>query len=224
MSGWEFTLGTVEQMTHVAGWVDRIEDIAVGMVDQALRVDGGVAPPTVHLLIDGLDLPYVGYLTSRPMCRGEDAAQAVRAMGLAGSMFGASRVVVAFENSDLCAALELPDAADAVPGVVLVDADREGHEMRWRPVRLHDGPVNAAGGPTVRPEWGPGMRYPRDFPLPPAVADLLAAWRAPRVWSEVEFVKAFAAMEVGGYSMRWVTRPEGETGQPSWMRLLAPVM
>lgn len=214
----------MEQMTHVAGWVDRLDDMTVGMADQALRADGSVPPPTVHFLLDGLDPPYVGYLTCRPMYRGEDAAQAVRAMGLVGSMLGAARMVVAFENSDLCTALELPGADEAVPGVVVIDAGRDGHEMRWRPVSLHHGPLNGAGGATVRPEWGPVLRYPRDFALPRPVADMLAAWRAPRVWSETEFLQAFTGLEVGGYAMRWVTRPDGERGQPSWMRLLAPIM
>ncbi|MDN5749656.1 MAG: hypothetical protein L0H64_14255 [Pseudonocardia sp.] len=215
----------MEQTTHdVAGWVDRIDDIAVGMTDTALRTDGSVPPPTVHLVLDGLDPPYVGHLTCRPMYRGDDAAAAVRAMGLMGSMLGAARLVVAYENDDLCTALELPDADQAPPGVVVIDADRDGHEARWQPVRFHRGPPNAAGGATVLPEWGPGLRYPRGLPLPQPVADLLETWRAPRVWSEVEFLRAFAAMEVGGYAMRWVTRPEGERDQPAWMRLLAPIM
>jgi hypothetical protein len=207
----------------VAGWVDRIDDMAVDMTDRALRTDGSVPPPTVHFLLDGLDPPYVGYLTCRPMYRGEDAAQAVRAMGLVGSMLGATRMVIAFENADLCTALELPDADQAVPGIVVIDADRAGHAMRWRPVLFHEGPVNSAGAATVRPEWGPMMRYPRDFALPRAVAELLAAWRAPRAWSETELLQAIAGMEVGGYAMRWVSRPAGERGQPSWMRLLAAI-
>lgn len=220
-----FTLAVMEQMTHdVAGWVDRIDDIVVDMTHQALRTNGSVPPPTVHFLLDGLDPPYVGYLTCRPMYRGEDAAQAVRAMGLVGSLLGAARLVVAFENADLCTALELPGAGEAVPGMAVIDADRDGHEMRWRPVQFQPGQPNAVGGATVLPEWGPALRYPRDFPLPAAVAELLAGWRAPRVWSEVEFLEAFAGMEVGGYAMRWVTRPVGERGQPSWMRLLAPIM
>ena len=126
------------------GWVGRIDDIVVDTTHQALRTDGSVPPPTVHFLLDGLDPPYVGYLTSRPMYRGEDAAQAVRAMGLVGSLLGTARLVVTFENADLCTALELSGAAEAGPGVAVIDADRDGHEMRWRPVLLQPGPPDAA--------------------------------------------------------------------------------
>lgn len=211
-------------MTRVAAWVDRIDDIAVRATDTALRTEGSVPPPTVHFVLDGLDPPYVGYLTCRPMYRGEDAAAAVRAMGLMGSMLGAARLVIAYENDDLRTALELSDADKAPPGVVVIDADRHGHEVRWQPVRFHRGPLNATGGATVLPEWGPGLRYPRGVALPGPVADLLETWRAPREWPEVEFLRGFAAMEVGGYTMRWVTRPEGERNQPAWMWLLAAIM
>jgi hypothetical protein len=183
-----------------------------------------VPPPTVHVILDGLDPPYLGYLTCRPFYRGEDAARAVGAMGLVGSMLCAARLVVTWENADLCTALELPGADDVATGVAVVDADRHGHVLRWHPAVFRDGPVNAHGGYTARPEWGPSVVYPRDFDLPVPVAELLAAWRAPRVWPEVEFLQVFAGMEVAGYAMRWVTRPVGERGQPSWMRLLAPVM
>lgn len=219
------TLRAMEQTTHdVAGWVDRIDDIAVGMTDTALRTDGSVPPPTVHFVLDCLDPPYVGYLTSRPMYRGEDAVQAVRAMGLMGSMLGAARLVVAYENDDLSRALELPDADQAPPGVVVIDADRDAHEVRWRPVRFHRGPPNAAGGATVLPEWGPGPALPAGPAAAASCGRPVGGVAGAAAVVGGEFVRAFAAMEVGGYLMRWVARPEGERDQPAWMRLLAPIM
>lgn len=212
------------QMTDVSGWVDQLDDTAVHVVDQMLREVGMVQPPTLHFLIDGLDPPYVGYLTCRQFYRGEDAAQAVRAMGLLGSMLGASRVVATWEHADLCTALELPGADEVQTGVVVVDADRAGHVLRWHPAVFRTGsPTATPGGPVAWAEWGQAVTYPRDVELPGPVADLLRAWRADRVWSEGEFLAALHGMEQGGYSMRWVTRPEGEQEQPSWMRLLAAV-
>ncbi len=208
-------------MASVSGWVDQLDDTAVHVVDQMLREVGMVQPPTLHFLREGLDPPYLGYLTCRPFCRGEDAAQAVRAMGLVGSMLGASRLVVTWENADLCAALELPGADEVQTGVVVVDADRTGHVLRWHPAVFGDAQLSASGGWTARAHWGRAVTYPRDVELPAPVADLLWAWRAERVWSETEFLAALSGMEQGGYSMRWVTRPAGERGQPSWMRLLA---
>lgn len=214
----------MEQMTRdVSRWVDQLDDTAVHVVDQMLREVGMVQPPTLHFLREGLDPPYLGYLTCRQFYRGEDAAQAVRAMGLVGSMLGASRLVVTWENADLCTALELPGAEEVQTGVVVVDADRAGHVLRWHPLVLRVGTPNSVGAPTARAEWGRAVTYPRDVELPAPVSDLLWAWRAERVWSEGEFLAALGGMEQGGYSMRWVTRPEGERGQPSWMRLLGSV-
>jgi hypothetical protein len=206
----------------VSEWVDRLDESAVASADVMLRENGSLHPLTVHPLLEELELPYVGYLTCRPFYRGQDAATAIGVMGVLGSMLGATRLVVTFENADLCTALELP-ADDGFPaGVVVVDADLRGHTVRWHPVR-HTAPGGGPGGLVVIPEWGPvGLHC--DVELPTPIAELLAVWRAPRTWPDVELLKAYTGLEVGGYSMRWVQRPPGEQGQPSWMRLLAPVM
>lgn len=188
-----------------------------------LRETGQLQPPTVHLLLEGLELPYLGYLTCRPFYRGQDAATAIGVMGVLGSMLGASRMVVTFENADLCTALELPGEDGFPAGVVVVDADLRGHTLRWHSMRMHTAPGDGPGGLVVIPEWGP-VDQQRDVELPTPIAELLAVWRVPRVWPDVELLRAYTRLEVGGYSMRWVQRPAGELGQPSWMRLLAPVM
>jgi hypothetical protein len=118
------------QMAHVVGWVDRIDESAVAVTDQMVRGGLGVQPPTVHVLLEGLDPPYVGYLTCRRFLRGRDAHGAVGVMGLLGSMLGASRLVVTYEHADLATALEDPRADQATTGVVVVDAGRDGHTLR----------------------------------------------------------------------------------------------
>ncbi len=223
LSGIGVTLAGMTQMAHVVGWVDRIDESAVAVTDQMVRGGLGVQPPTVHVLLEGLDPPYVGYLTCRRFLRGRDAHGAVGVMGLLGSMLGASRLVVTYEHADLATALEDPRADQATTGVVVVDAGRDGHTLRWHPVLMTEGPAAHGGASTVRTEWGPAARY-ADAVLPDPVGELLAVWRAPRSWPETEFLKVYTSWELGGYSMRWVQRPVGERNQPTWMRLLAAVM
>ena len=100
-------------------------------------------------------MPYVGYLSCRPFYRGGDVVDAMALMGVAGSLTGASRLLVVWEHQDLCVALELPGAEEEPNGQVVVEAvlDR-GHVLRWHPFRLHLGPPSPVGGPTVIPEWG----------------------------------------------------------------------
>ena len=52
--------------------------------DAQLRANGGVMPPTVYILAEDLDQPYVGYLTCRPFYRGADASRATAKLVLVG--------------------------------------------------------------------------------------------------------------------------------------------
>jgi len=198
-------------------WVDRLDAMAVDVNDHMLRETGFVQQPTVHLLLDELAPPYLGYVTCRQFHRGEDAARAVAGLGLFGSMFGASRVVATWEYCDLAVALEKPDAHAAPLGVVVLDATRSGHTVRWHPMRLHAGPV-VGGVPTGIPEWGEPRRHERGD-LPGPVEALLNVWRMPNPMSDQEIAEACKAMEEGGYKVRFPAR-EPETPRPGWMRLL----
>lgn len=189
---------------RVAGWVDQLDDMAVHVTDRMLREGAGVQPPTVHVLIDGLDPAYVGYMTCRPFYRGRDAHAAVAAMGLLGSQLGATRLVVTYERADMAIAWEDPDADHAPTGIVVLDASHGEHAVRWHPVLMTEG--KRGSGPAVQAEWGAPQRYP-SAALPGAIEDLLAVWREPRDWTESEFLEIYARWEVGGYSMRWVQRP-----------------
>lgn len=204
-------------------WTDRLAEAAVATTDAMLRESGFVQPPTVHLLIEGLDPSYLGFLTCREFYRGRDAAAAVAAMGLMGSMLGATHLVVTWENADLCTALELPGDDGFPSGIVVVDADQRGHALRWHPMRMHVEPARSDQPPSVVAEWGP-VSCQQAAELPGPVADLLAIWREPREWSSTELVRMYTRMEVGGYTMRWVQRPPDERQRPTWMHLLAPIM
>lgn len=209
--------------THSASWVDQLDTIAVDTLDTVLREIGMVQPPTVHLLLDGLNPAYLGYLTCRAFYRGSDAAAAVAMMGLAGSMLTATRLVITWENADMCTAFQTLDPDESPTGVVVVDADQHSHTMRWHPMRMHAGPVTREGAHTVLTEWGASQMY-RDGRLPEPVADLLTVWRTPRTWADTDMIKTYVSMDTGGYSMRWIQRRPEEPFKPAWMELLAPVM
>ncbi|MGQ0480974.1 MAG: hypothetical protein ACT4O0_08105 [Pseudonocardia sp.] len=204
------------------GWVERLDEIAVATADATLRENGFVQPPTVHLLSAELDPPYVGYLTCRPFYRGTDAATAIARLGVLPSALGASRLVLTWENADLCTALELPGADGFPPGVVVVDAGRDGHVVRWHPMRLHVGRPGPDRFAPVSPEWGRVQRLP-EAALPEPIAELLAVWRTAREWPDVEIVHVCASLEGAGYQMRWITR-QPAAAAPTWARLLAPLM
>lgn len=197
--------------------VDRLDSVAVDTADQMIQEAGLVPPPSVHLLLDEVDPPYLGYVRSREFHRGEDAARAVTGLGLFGSLFGVSRMVVSWEYCDLAVALEEPDADAAPMGIVVLDATPIGHTVRWHPMRLHAGPV-VEGVQTVRPEWGEVRRY-ENGDLPRPVESMLRVWRTPNTMSDLEISATCAEMEAGGYSVRWVER-DPLSPQPGWMRLM----
>lgn len=117
------------EVAQLAGWVDRLDEVAVETAESMLHVGGILPPPTVHILAADLEPPYVGCLTCRPFYRGEDAWAAVAALGVLPSALGASRLVLTWEHADLCTALELPGVEGFPAGVVVVDAGRQGHTL-----------------------------------------------------------------------------------------------
>ncbi len=165
-------------------------------------------PPQVHLLIEHEAEPYLGKVSCRPFYRGNDVVHAMALMGVAGSLTGASRLLVVWEHQDLCTALELPGAESAPFGQVVVDATRAGkHVLRWRPFRLHVA-GSSIGLPSVVPEWGDLVLH-ADVELPNPVAALVAAWRRSQVWTAAERADPWAHLEESGYRLRWVSRSTG---------------
>ncbi len=202
-----------------ADWGETLDGMAVQAAGEEIRATGRCLPPRLHVLVDGLDLPYVGFLTCRPFYRGDDAVAAVGMMGELGSMLGASRLVLTWEHQDMAAALHQPDAP---AGQVVLDAPRRGvHVLRWHPVWID--PAAAGGGSGVAPVWGPVDTVPA-ADLPPFAGACLATWLRPAEWTAPRLVERLAWFERSGYVMRWVGRPDGEQHQPWWMTLLRPIM
>lgn len=183
---------------RVEEWVDRLERAAVTATDSCLRRDGVVAPVTVHVLSSRRDPSYVAWLVCRSCQLGMDAAVAVASMGVLPAALSADRVVVCWERVQLAAELEVPGALALPPGLVVLDADRTTHEVRFHPFDL--GP---AGPDTVAPRWGPVNRQVRGQ-LPEPVGRLLGVWRAEQQWSPAVAAEAVRSLEVAGYGLRWV--------------------
>ncbi|MFB9384434.1 hypothetical protein ACFFTK_14945 [Pseudonocardia petroleophila] len=190
------------------GLVDAVEAGAVELADEMLRRSGAVCPPTVHLLFKHLPQPYIASVTTRPFRRGSDAAAAVAALGLLPSVVHATRLIVVWEYSDLCAALDLPDWREGrYPlGLVVVDADLAEHVVHWHPFRMR---TDAASDPAVPipvtasiwPEWGAEVRHPGGD-LPASVAELLAVWRELR---RGDVAATRAELEAAGFVVNWVS-------------------
>ncbi|WP_433559222.1 hypothetical protein ACQPWY_13705 [Pseudonocardia xinjiangensis] len=120
---------------------------------------------------------------------------------------GSSRTIVLYSA----------DAESAPSGVVVLDATRTGHSVRWHPMRMHPGPV-ISGLQTVQAEWGETRQHDRGA-LPEPVDALLGFWRSPKTWADGDIVESYETLVSGGYSMHWVDR-DPATPQPKWMRLL----
>ncbi|WP_300008267.1 hypothetical protein [Pseudonocardia sp.] len=170
--------------------IDAVESGSLDLVNAALLRGGAVPPPAVHLLHKHLRQPYVGSVAARPFRRGADAAAAVTALGLLPSVVLATRVVVVWEYSDLCAALDLPGGPFPL-GLVVLDADLVDHVVRWHPFQLRGDPV--------RPKWGPVVRHP-GAQLPAPVAELLALWRELR---RQDIAETRAELEGAGFAVTW---------------------
>lgn len=178
--------------------VDVLERTALGAAEALMVGEGFCPPPTVHLIREPPGPAYAGYVATRSFYRGEDAAAAVAALGHLPAAMGAARLVLSWEHNDLGTALELPDASE--PAVVVVDADRDGHEVRWHPFDMGFGALSSSGVPTLVPHWQASWREPGGW-LPAPVHELLDIWRAgpgPHPLAQI-----IPAMEQAGYVLRW---------------------
>lgn len=178
--------------------MDALAHAVVHATEVMLADSGFVQAPTCHMLGEHQQA-YLGYLTSRPFYPGEDAATAIRLLGVLPSVLHATRLVVTWESADLRVALDEPGAT--FPNAVAVlDADLDGHVLRWYPFDLAVGPINPDNGcPTAAAQWGTAGRYP-NHPLPEPVTALLAVWRAG--WDE-DVDETVATLEAAHYRIRW---------------------
>lgn len=189
-------------------WVERLDHAAVTTADSSLRRSGIPLPPILHLLSGRGDPPYVGSLVCRAFEPGVDAEVAVAAMGVLPAVLGADRVVVCWERVDLAAAFEVPGALGLSPGLVVLDASRDAHEVRFHPVRLRAGSDDGGGSPLVVPEWGPICRSSRAV-LPEPVGRLLLIWRTQQI-PVAERARVLTSLEQAGYRLFWTSRNPAE--------------
>ena len=195
------------------GLVDTLAASSARLVETTLTEQGFVLPPTVYLMSKYARPPLLGTVTTRPFYRGADAAEAVARLGVLPAAAGALRLLVVWENADLCAALDRPGWRDGryPRGVIAVDAHRDerlGHTVRWQPFSVtavdpvtrpgHTG-LTAEGWP-VALVWGTPQQY-RNGRLPGEVAELLAVWRRPRPEDEVEALRA--ELTATGFVVTW---------------------
>lgn len=205
-----------------ADWGETLDGMCVEAAAEEIRTSGSCLPPRLHLLVDGPELPYVGYLACRRFYQGDDAIKAVGMMGAMASLLGASRLALTWEHQDMSAALRVPDAP---AGQVVLDADRSGrHVLRWHPVWIEQDPQHRDSASGMTPLWGPTDVVP-DADLPPFAGACLAAWRQPaEKLTGPQLLARTGWFEANGYAMQWVQRPADEQGQPWWMDLLRPNM
>lgn len=175
------------------------ESIRVG-ADAGLRAGGAVMPPTVFVLAEDMDQPFVGKVVVRPFYPGADAAAAIAGLGLLPSVLAATRLLVTYERQDVNAALGLlVDLDDAA--LVAVDAHLTGHAVVTYPLRVTRGPDWHRTG-AVLPVWGTPARRSGAV-LPGPVGQLLDLWR---MWQEADLNEALNELDAAGYRMAWAER------------------
>jgi hypothetical protein len=193
----------VVEVGAVADAVEAVARASVEGADQLLREVGLCPPRTVHILSRHLASPYVGSVSTRPFFRGQDACEAVTALGLLPSLLCATQLVGVWEHADLCTAVDPPADVSFPTALVVVDAAMKDHVLRWHSFEPHLGEVRVDGLQTINPEWRTPAEIP-GAPLPAPVLDLLALWRE---WRVGDVQAAIAELESAGFRTSWAQRP-----------------
>jgi hypothetical protein len=174
-----------------------VEKACLAAADEILQF-GGVPEPQLHMVIDGWEPSYLGYVRTRPYREGADAVAAISRLGDAPAAVMATRVMLMWEAADLRASLHGP--GDYQNGMVVVEAELiDRHTLRWYPFSLQLGAPQPGVLPEVIRRWGSPATVP-DATSPPVMAGVLERWRAlqgdPR--------KAFGELEVEGFQVQLV--------------------
>ena len=194
----------MRQVTGVDEVVDHIEDAARHGIEAQLRADGGVMPPTVFIVVEDFDQPFVGQLSCRRFYPGADAAAAVMTMGVLPAVMAATRLVVVWEAQDLNVALEAPVDPDGSALCVLDAPLADPSVLRRHPMRLRH--VHPGRSMAVVPEWGTPDRLHSPV-LPGPIEQLLYVWREGWELSTGEVVNDVTIrLETAGYRMAWAAR------------------
>jgi len=192
------------QVTGVDEVVDHIEDAARYGIEAQLRADGGVMAPTVFILLEDLEQPFMGQLSCRRFYSGADAAAAVMTMGVLPAVMAATRLVVVWEAQDLNVALEAPVDPDGSALCVLDAPLVPPSVLRRHPMRLRH--AVPGGSLVIVPEWGTPDRLHSPV-LPDSIEQLLHVWREGWELSTGEVVNDMTIrLETAGYRMAWAAR------------------
>lgn len=180
---------------------DVIHEIVVSSTDSLLRETGFVPRPQVHLLLEHLDQPYVGYVETPDFSRGADATWAIRGLGILPSVLAASRLLVVWEHVDLCTALEIPGQHTA-SALMVLEASLDDHMLTAHPLTVDVGPPSPFGVTAIVVAWHDAVRFPQ-ADLPGPVAEILSTWR---LQIRDDLTQTVAGLEQAGYRISWVER------------------
>lgn len=201
--------GRILAVVDADGVVEVLARTGVELVEQLLRADGSLPPPTVYLLTKFLPDPYLGGVSARPYRRGADAAAAVAELGSLASVARATRLVVIWEHQDLLVSVQDPGAAGCPNGVVVLDAAFFDHVLWWYPARFRLPSEHDDATAAVLPEWGEPVRH-ENATLPAPVMRLLETWREVRGG---DVAAELARLEAAGFLASWRSDRDG-VGQP----------
>ncbi|MFI8528562.1 hypothetical protein ACIGB8_29170 [Promicromonospora sukumoe] len=178
-----------------------IRNATVQTADQLMRQTGFCPPPSVHMLTDDPDHPYLGFVSCRLFHRGTDAATAVTDLGLLPSVLGAKRLLVTWEDCDLRTALQQTGVSFPT-AVVTLEATMSKQTLAWHPFDVRVGPRSTAGVSTAVPRWQP-TTYDTNPTLLPCITGLLDLWRQARDGNAGQTIKG---LRRAGYMVNLATR------------------
>jgi hypothetical protein len=147
--------------------------------------------PQVHILVEDMDEPYLGYIICRRFYRGADAASAIAGLGRLPSALTATRLFVVWEDHDLRTALEMPIERPA-QGLCVVDVRLDGHTMLWLPFNV------VQRGSEIVVAWGSPARHD-NVALPAPIDHLIETWWQP----PDDLERTVLDLQNAGYRIRW---------------------
>lgn len=153
------------------------------------------APVQVHMF-DGRPHPYLGYLMPPPNVAGADSRAALIRLGVGAAAYGATRVLVVWDEQRLRYLAGDRDTSRG-DGLVLTDAGHSAHVVLWCPYDVYD----ANNEETATLTWHQRSTVD-NAELPTVVTDLLHRWRHPPAMNATE---TLIAMDLDGY---WLCAPD----------------
>ncbi|WP_219417704.1 hypothetical protein [Pseudonocardia nigra] len=209
LSVYGFTLRVMVVTDGMDEIVAEMERSALAGAESMLRTHGVCARPSVFMFVSSptLGAVFMGSVTARRYARGQDAADAVRGLGLLPSVLAGPRLLVAWENAELCMAFGEP-GEEFPAGLVMVDATLDDHIVRWHPFTPRYGAKSETMYASVIVEWRAPSEQ-RGAALPGPVAELLGLWREQR-GGNLDVTRA--ALQRSGFGVSWLADMATEPG------------